>query len=94
MCSWEHECEVWCDCLYPPVGLLNKKSISAFAPREPNTARLPDNRGRPRSGLDRAVTELSSRLRVLSDMSGCDGSVLKDRREAGVTCWGKGGQSN
>ena len=75
-------------------AFLTKRASQPFAPREPNTTCLPDNRGRPRSGLDRAVTEPSSRLRVLSDMSGCDGSILKDRREAGVTCWGKGEQSN
>lgn len=85
--TWECACgsvnvKVWCHCLHPPVGLLDKKSISSFAPQEPNRTRLRDNR--------RPVMSPDINGGSLTEMSGCDGSILKHRREAGVTWWGEG----
>lgn len=94
MCLWERECEVWCHCLCPPLRLLTtarKKSISSFAPQDPNRTCFPDNR-RPRtvfrrlwqSSHDSDISGVS-----LSVMNGCDGSILQHRRVASVTLRGQ-----
>lgn len=44
------------------------------------------------AGYDRAVVSPDINGGSLTVMTGCDGSILEHRREAGVTSWGKGAE--
>lgn len=98
VCLWERECEVWCHCLYPPVGLqkaphTKRASHPSLLKSETDHVSLTTaGLGQFLADYGKAVTSPDISGGSLSVMSGCDGSILRHRREAGVTCWGKGAE--